>query len=164
VKPLLAVALALMSFSAWGADPRPFVRGSWQEIRQEHSGRPMIVHFWGLTCGPCLVELPQWGEFIRDRPAAEIVMVAADPVVEGAPAIASMLAKAGCSDVESWMFTDPFTERLTYEIDPQWGGELPYTLLVGRDGSTTGILGKADFSQMREWAERQSARAAGGGS
>ena len=163
MKTFLALALALMSFSAWGADPQPFVRGSWQEIRKEHSGRPMIVHFWGLTCGPCLVELPQWGEFIRDRPAAEIVMVAADSVIEGAPAIASTLAKAGCSDVESWMFTDPFSERLNYEVDPQWGGELPYTLLVGRDGSTTGILGKADFSQMREWAEHQSTRTAGGG-
>ena len=28
---------------------------------------------------------------------------------------------------ENWMFTDDFVERLRYEIDPQWHGEIPRT-------------------------------------
>jgi hypothetical protein len=54
------------------------------------------------------------------------------------------------------MFADGFTERLIYEVDPQWAGELPYTLLIGRDGSATTKLGTVDFSEIRNWAGRQS--------
>lgn len=37
---------------------KPFGRGSWNDILRSHAGRPTIVHFWGVTCGPCKVELP----------------------------------------------------------------------------------------------------------
>lgn len=40
---------------------KPFERGSWQQIVHAHRGRPTLVHFWGVTCGPCKVELPQLG-------------------------------------------------------------------------------------------------------
>jgi thiol-disulfide isomerase/thioredoxin len=159
VKAVVALALALISLPAFAADPRPFIRGSWQELRQEHSGRPIVVHFWGLTCGPCLAELPKWGEFIRERPAVDVVMIAADAVVEEPGPLAAALSKAGCSAAESWMFADPFTERLTFEIDPQWAGELPYTLLLAGDGSVSTILGMVDFSEIRNWLNRQAGRA-----
>src|SRR6267142_1069357 len=99
--------LLLLSSSALAEEPQPFVRGSWHELRKEHAGRPMIVHFWGVTCGPCLVELPRWGEFIREKPGVDIVMVAADPVAGEPGIIAGVLAKAGCAPAESWMFADP---------------------------------------------------------
>ena len=144
----------LVAQPAPAGEQRPFVRGSWQELRQEHSGRSVVVHFWGLTCGPCLAELPRWAHFIREQPELDVVMIAADPVVAEPEAIASALAKAGVAAAESWVFADPFTERLTYEIDPRWAGELPYTVLIRSDGAVKGWLGAADFSQLREWADR----------
>ena len=156
------VLLLLLSSPALAEEPQPFVRGSWQGLRQEHAGRPMIVHFWGVTCGPCLVELPRWGELIGEKPDVDVVMVAADPVVGEQKAIAGVLAKAGCAAAESWMFADPFTERLAYEVDPSWAGELPYTMLVGADGSVTAILGDVNFSELRAWVAEQIRRATGG--
>ena len=29
---------------------------------------PRIVHFWGVTCGPCKVELPLLGKFMKEHP------------------------------------------------------------------------------------------------
>ena len=46
---------------------KPFVRGSWQEVLRAHAGRPTLVHFWGVTCGPCKVELPLLGKFMKDH-------------------------------------------------------------------------------------------------
>lgn len=57
--------------------------------------------------------------------------------------------------VESWIFTDPFSERLAYEVDPQWGGELPFTLLIAGDGSVKSITGAVDFLKLRDWANRE---------
>lgn len=154
--------LLLLSSPALAEEPQAFVRGSWQGLRQEHTGRPMIVHFWGVTCGPCLAELPRWGEFISEKPGVDVVLVAADPVVGERKAIAGVLAKAGCAAAESWMFADPFTERLAYEVDPSWAGELPYTLLIAANGSGTAILGEVEFSELRAWVAEQARLAAGG--
>jgi len=63
--------------------------------------------------------------------------------------------KAGLSEIESWRFTDRFTERLEYEIDPNWRGELPLTILLGRNGSVRSILGSVDFSDLCAWVEEQ---------
>ena len=160
----LILVLLLLSFPALAEGPQPFGRGSWQQLRQQHAGRPMIVHFWGVTCGPCLAELPRWGEIIREEQGVDIVLVAADPVIAEKNTVAGVLAKAGCAAAENWIFADPFTERLIYEVDPNWGGELPYTLLVGTDASVTAILGEVNFAELRVWSTAQSKPVTGGGS
>jgi thiol-disulfide isomerase/thioredoxin len=158
VKALLALLLAL-PLTAAAAEPQPFVGGSWTELRHAHAGRPTMVHFWGFTCGPCLTELPQWGQFASGLQDIDMVMVDTDPTVVAAADLAATLAKAGLSRVESWRFADAFTERLEYEIDPQWRGELPYTLLIGRDGTIQPILGAVDFAELRQWSDQQNRRA-----
>jgi thiol-disulfide isomerase/thioredoxin len=155
MKLWLALALALCSLPASASEPLEFGRGSWQELRRAHQGHPTIIHFWGLTCGPCLVELPEWGRFVQATNDADVVMVAADPVPEDPAGLASTLVKAGLSDVESWRFADRFTERLEYEIDPSWHGELPLTILLGRHGAVRSILGPVDFSDLRAWIEQE---------
>ena len=79
---LLAIFVVALLASTGGfakdGDLRPFKRGSWQEIRQAHAGRPTVVHFWGLTCGPCRVEMPQWGKLLRERSDLDLVAIDAD--------------------------------------------------------------------------------------
>jgi thiol-disulfide isomerase/thioredoxin len=154
VRLALAVVYTLIAIlPAHAAEPRPFVQGSWQELRAAHKGRPGIVHFWGLTCTPCLVELPEWGRFERSEPKADIVMVAADPVAIEPADLAAALTKAGLAKIESWRFADPFTERLEYEIDAAWQGELPFTVMLTADGTATTVLGAVDFAALRTWAD-----------
>jgi hypothetical protein len=47
----------------------------------------------------------------------------------------------GIAAAENWTFNDDFVERLRYEIDPRWRGEIPRTLLITRDGSTRQHVG-----------------------
>jgi thiol-disulfide isomerase/thioredoxin len=159
MKWLLGLALSLVSFGASATDLQPFVRGSWGELRAAHKARPMIVHFWGLTCGPCLVELPKWGTFVGQAAGVDVVLIAADPVVVEPADLSAKLTKDGLNGVESWRFADSFTERLEFEIDPHWRGELPYTLLIRSDGTVDRILGAVDFAELQRWIERQGGRA-----
>ena len=101
------------------------------------------------------VDRPAWGRFVHSITNADFVVVAADPVPEEPEQLSATLAKAGLSEIESWRFTDRFTERLEYEIDPNWRGELPLTILLGRNGSVRSILGSVDFSDLRAWVEEQ---------
>jgi thiol-disulfide isomerase/thioredoxin len=148
-----AAALALVSALPPVAI-RPFVRGSWQQIRREHAGRPAIVHFWGLTCAPCLAELPQWGRLLGEQRGTDLVFVAADAVPEEPAHVSSMLTKAALSTAENWMFADHFVDRLVFEVDPEWQGELPITILVAGDGTTSKIVGTVDFAAIRGWIDR----------
>ncbi|MDI1284613.1 MAG: TlpA family protein disulfide reductase [Reyranella sp.] len=152
----LALLLAFVSFGAHAADPQSFERGSWAKLRAAHAGRPTVFHLWGLTCAPCLVELPQWGELVKTRPDLRLVLVAADPQPPEPERVSAALAKAGLGGAESWSFTDRFYERLRFEIDPIWAGELPRTFMIAADGTITALPGVADLAQVRAWLDTQS--------
>lgn len=154
---LLAALLSVVSFrSAEAADPRSFERGSWAKLREAHAGQPTVIHFWGLTCAPCLVELPHWGALQAKRPDLRLVLIAADPVPQDPERLAVTLARAGLDKTESWSFTDRFYERLRHEIDPAWAGELPRTMMIDRSGKATVLPGVADIGQVRAWLDAQS--------
>ncbi|MFO1079390.1 MAG: TlpA disulfide reductase family protein [Reyranellaceae bacterium] len=153
---LIAMLVALASFAtAEAAGPVPFERGSWARLRAEHAGQPTVIHFWGLTCGPCLVELPQWGKLAAARRDLKLVLIAADPLPQPADRVEATLSNAGLAGVESWSFSDRFYERLRYEIDPSWGGELPRTVLISRDGAVTVLPGVADLDHVKRWLDQQ---------
>jgi thiol-disulfide isomerase/thioredoxin len=150
------VALLMLSGSAAiAADLHPFVRGSWKTLRQAHAGKPIVVHFWGLTCGPCLAELPNWTAALKKRADLKLILVDASPFGDEPGEVTAALKKAGLDSQENWLFADSFEERLRFEIDPRWRGEMPYTLLIGRDGKVTGMTGIMDFKKLDAWLDRQ---------
>jgi len=157
---LLALLLAVAASQASADEVRPFVRGSWGEILRAHAGQPTVVHVWGLTCGPCRVEMPQWGKLLSERSDLRLVTVHADLVPGDPVAVAAMLRRAGLAHAENWSFGDSFVERLRFEIDPQWQGQIPITFLIAPDGSTTPIEGMADPADIRAWLDGQAKPAA----
>ena len=82
----------------------------------------------------------------------------ADFVPNEGRAVAAMLSASGLAGVENWTFADGFVERLRFEIDPAWHGELPLTILIGRDGTRTLMDGIADLERVRAWLENQNAQ------
>jgi thiol-disulfide isomerase/thioredoxin len=157
---LAIVATALPAAVASSGEIQPFVRGSWKAIRAAHAGRLVAVHFWGVTCGPCRVEMPVLGRFLKERPDLNLVMINADLVPDAPEAVAAMLTESGLAGVENWIFADAFVERLRFEVSPRWQGEIPLTILVARDGSTTTLEGVADPDTLRRWLDAQKSSSA----
>lgn len=152
---LLVVFLAPAPGSETPPQLKPFVRGSWQEVLRAHAGRPTLVHFWGVTCGPCKVELPVLGKFMKDHDEIDVVTISADLVPDLPAATRSMLEKAGLGPAENWIFNDGFVERLRFEIDPTWQGDIPRTILIARDGTATTIEGSAESQDLENWTAQQ---------
>lgn len=136
---LLALAVLLVALPARAGELRPFGRGSWDQILRDHHGRTLAVHFWSLTCAPCIAEMPEWARLAREGKVT-VVLVATDPIEE-APRLASMLKRKGVEHLENWAFADPFAERLRFEVDRRWRGELPMTRLVQSDGRAESHVG-----------------------
>lgn len=154
---ILGLGILIVSASALGAPPvlKPFERGSWQHVLKDHAGHPTLVHFWGVTCGPCKVELPLLGQFAKEHPEIDVVTISADLVPNLPAATQSMLDKAGLSSTENFIFSDGFVERLRFEIDPAWQGDIPRTILIARDGTITTIEGSAEVADLEKWSAQQ---------
>ena len=103
--------------------------------------------------------MPAWGKLLHERSDLELVVINADLVPNEAGAVTAVLAQTGLATAENWTFGDGFVERLRYEIDPQWQGEIPRTMLIARDGAVTTIEGVADLKEVGGWLEGQRLRA-----
>ena len=154
---ILGLLILIASASAMEAPSalKPFERGTWQHLLRRHVGRPTLVHFWGVTCGPCKVELPLLGQFMKDHPGIDVITISADLVPNLSAATQSMLEKAGLSSAENFIFSDGFVERLRFEVDPNWQGDIPRTMLISRDGAITTIEGSAEIAELEKWSAQQ---------
>jgi len=68
---------------------------------------------------------------------------------------ASALAKSGLAGVETWALAAPFEEKVRFQTDREWMGELPRTRLIARDGSVTYFSRAADFDKIAAWISGQ---------
>jgi thiol-disulfide isomerase/thioredoxin len=152
---ILAAAPFILVSAANAGELKSFVRGSWRSIVEGHAGRSVIVHFWGLTCGPCRAEMPAWGKLFAEKPDLPLVTVNADMVQDAPEDAQEFLSKYGLSNAENWIFDGGFVERLRFEIDPKWQGEIPVTLLIGRDGVTRRIEGSASMPEVSTWLDEE---------
>ncbi len=152
----ILATLGLQSFEA-SAQGRAFSAESFAQIRASHAGRPLIVHLWGMTCGPCLVELPKWGGLLRKRPHMHLVLIQVDQAPQGASE--QTLRSAGLLEAEIWYVPSELDEFLRASIDPKWRGEMPRTLLISPGGEVARIAGAADLEQVTRWLD--SAQAGG---
>lgn len=147
---LCAVAILVVPFSS-RADLQPYEPGQWQSVLASRQGQPLLVHFWGFSCPPCVEELPAWGEFVRAHPRLKAVFIEVDPVPE--EMTRATLAAAGLDGADHRANTAHFDEYFRYEIDPKWFGELPVTLLIDAKGKVRKLRGTADFAVIGRWAK-----------
>lgn len=128
---------------------KPYQAGDWKSITKASNGAPLAVHFWGVTCPACVKEMPQWGQFLKKNPNTKVVFIQVDDVSQDA--IKKMLTKAGLDKANNYYVATPFDERLRYEIDPQWHGETPTTIMIDKVGKATRKTGGIDFQKLQSF-------------
>ena len=157
-RPLLIALLSLMlsaclSCMAQGVGLRHYVPGDWKKLIETRGAGPLVVHFWGVSCGPCLSEMPQWGQFTA-KDTTHVLFVQVDDVSQD---ITSHLAKKMRIDPSPNYFVPvKFDEFLRYEIDSKWQGEIPYTVTIDKHGAQKAYSGLTNFKSLRAWLKKNS--------
>ena len=146
----LLLAGAIFALPAAASEPRPFARGSMQQIIAEHPGRPLIINFWSTECAYCQEELALLSRVARSHPDLRLVLVSTD-LPQNAPLVAQFLVKRGFDPGQTWLFADEYAERLRYDIDRKWYGELPRTYLIGTRTERKAVSGKISAEQIERW-------------
>ncbi|MFU8789415.1 MAG: TlpA family protein disulfide reductase [Methylobacter sp.] len=145
----LFVCLAAFNTTAQAA-PSAFIAGSYQQILASNAGRPFVLVIWSVNCPSCLKEMALLERLHQDKPELKMILLAADEPSE-AEQIQQILAKNQLSGIESWAYADENIQRLQFEIDPAWYGELPRTYFFNKAHQRTGVSGvltKEDYETM----------------
>lgn len=155
---LIAMCFVALSFAPASAaavqEIKPFVRGSYQQIVSARQGKPFIVNFWSLSCGYCKVELAIFKKLAKKYPKLDLVLVSTD-MPEEEKQVAAALAKIALSKAEAWLFADSFADRLRFEVDKKWQGELPRTYFFNANGEANAVSGKFEQKEVEQWIKEQ---------
>lgn len=151
IQYLLGLLLCLSPACSSAAQiAKHFVRGSYQGIVSTHAGKPFIISLWSLDCTYCLEDMVLFGKLSKKYHDLDLVLISTD-TPEQMKEIARTLQKYPLKKAESWVFADSFVERLRYEVDPQWYGELPRTYFYDAKGRVVAHSGKLDYAQIERW-------------
>ena len=153
----IVLALLLVSLRC-AATPelKPFDATSLDRVRATLRGRPFVVALWSVTCEPCREEMPLWRAMRQKYPGVHILLVSAD-APRDRPDVVRFLGRYDPGDVERWLFSDDFSERLRYSVDRSWRGELPRTYFYDAEHHAVFRSGVLDPAETEAWFSRNAA-------
>lgn len=155
IRRLLGLVLLWCWATASGAaadKPKPFVAGSMQEVVTSHAGQPFVFALWSLTCVHCKANLDMFNRLRARHPELSLVLVSTD-TTDDAAAIDATLKRHGLANVPSWVFSDTIVERLRFEIDRRWRGELPRTYFYDAGHPVRAVSGKLEEAEIERWLQ-----------
>lgn len=129
-----------------------FISGSIKEITVARQGKPFILSLWSLTCTHCRDELSVLSGLQKKYPGLDVVLISTDSLEESAE-VDDTLRQFTLSQAQAWVFADPFVERLRFEIDPKWHGELPRAYLYDASHRARAYSGKLNPELLEQWIQ-----------
>ncbi len=103
-------------------------------LRKNESGKFRLVAFWATWCAPCVVEFPEFvamHRMYRQR-EFELVTVSLNRPDEEKDVLGFL--KKQQASMKNWIFGSAARAPLIDAFNPQWQGEVPYTVLIDPEG------------------------------
>jgi len=148
---LLCVLLATFNLFANGQTAlKPFISGSYQQLLANNANNPFMLVVWSVNCSSCLKEMALLSDIQKNSPDIKMIMLATDELSANEQ-IEQILKQHQLDGIENWVFADENSQKLRFEIDPKWYGELPRTYFFDSAHQRTGISGvmsKEDYEAM----------------
>jgi len=147
------IALAILPMIGQADELRPFRSGSMAEMLEARRSQPFLLVLWSVTCAPCREEFAMLRDLRAGLPDLPLVLVSTDDIGDAATA-RNVLAGYGLENAESWIFSDSHAQRLRYEIDPEWYGEMPRSYWYDGAHRREAVSGKLERARVEGWLER----------
>lgn len=153
LKLMVLTVIFVFTSSVVNAEPLPtrsFVSGSISKILASRANQPMMLVLWSVECSPCIRELPVLADLNRKHSNLNLVLIATNGT-SFKHNVEKMLQNHGLENVESWVFAEDNAQRLRYEIDPTWYGDLPRTYFFDKNHQRSSISGTLTSQQIETW-------------
>jgi peroxiredoxin len=106
-----------------------------KKLRENSTGKFLLVNFWATWCGPCVQEMPElqttWRMY-RQRDFDMVTVSANMP--DEKPGVLARLQKLHASS-KNLVFGSTDTDGMQAAFDQEWKAGVPYTILIAPNGS-----------------------------
>lgn len=144
---LLLAALLVCDGQAQESFTKTFNPGSYQQILRENATSPFILAIWSVDCPSCIKDMSVLSEIRHRHPEIKIIMLSTDEP-SATPEVKNILARHALNDLENWVFGGDDAQKLRYEIDPSWYGELPRTYFYSASHTRVGKSGALKIEEF----------------
>ncbi len=151
----VAAVLPLASSSLAGATAASRIAGEvdaagFRSLLIRNRGSVLLVNFWATWCVPCREEYPDLVRLQRELASRgfRILGISTD-FASQRPAVDSFLGTMKPGFPNYWKRSGG-EQAFIESVDREWGGELPFSVLYGRDGTRVKSLsGKHSYADYR---------------
>jgi len=128
---------------------KTFNAGSYQQILSENVNQAFVLAIWSVDCPSCLKDMDVLYTTQQKHPELKIVMLSTDEPIAIAE-VEDILAKHHLIKLDNWIFGNDDAQKLRYEIDPRWYGELPRTYFFTSSHTRVGKSGALKIDELEE--------------
>ncbi len=128
---------------------KPFVPGSYQQLLNDYAGKAFVLVLWSVDCPSCLKDMQLLGSFHGEHPEINMLLLSTDEAT-ALPQMQKLLQDHQLAELPNWVFADEDAQKLRYEIDQNWFGELPRTYFFNQSQARVGKSGALTKQQLLE--------------
>ena len=141
------------SHFSFAYDFMPFDMNTRQVIEKRYIDQPLIISFWSIDCPYCIDDLKKLGKALSKNTNVKLITVCVDGK-ESAKKAERILSQANLPKHEKYQYAEVDEDRLRYNIDPAWYGELPRTYFYDAAHQVTPLSGKISNSFLDKWFKK----------
>ena len=151
----LKTLLLLLVFSnfSFAYEFMPFEINTRNVIEKKYLNQPLIISFWSIDCPYCIDDLKKLGKALSKNTNVKLITVCVDGK-ESAKKAERILSQANLPKHEQYQYAEVDEDRLRYNIDPAWYGELPRTYFYDAAHQVTPLSGKISNSFLDKWFKK----------
>ena len=131
----------------------PFDMNTRKVIEKRYINQPLIISFWSIDCPYCIDDLKKLGKALSKNTNVKLITVCVDGK-ESAKKAERILSQANLPKHEQYQYAEVDEDRLRYNIDPAWYGELPRTYFYDATHQVTPLSGKISNSFLDKWFKK----------
>lgn len=141
------------SHLSFAYDFMPFDMNTRKVIEKRYIDQPLIISFWSIDCPYCIDDLKKLGKALSKNTNVKLITVCVDGK-ESAKKAERILSQANLPKHEQYQYAEGDEDRLRYNIDPAWYGELPRTYFYDATHQVTPLSGKISNSFLDKWFKK----------
>tara|TARA_B110000211_G_scaffold110284_1_gene128060 strand:- start:3032 stop:3538 length:507 start_codon:yes stop_codon:yes gene_type:complete len=130
-------------------DLKLFDVGSFEKIVKEKDKKDHLVILWSFDCPPCIKKLKKVSVLNQQYPEYQLTLINTDGLEEQAR-VKTLLEKYNLLTLDNWIFSDADEEKLRYDIDARWFGDLPRSYFFPIKGKVKRLRGALTSAELLE--------------
>lgn len=153
MKLKIFIFFLFFSHFSFAYDFMPFDMNTRIVIEKRYIDQPLIISFWSIDCPYCIDDLKKLGKALSKNTNVKLITVCVDGK-ESAKKAERILSQANLPKHEQYQYAEVDEDRLRYNIDPAWYGELPRTYFYDAAHQVTPLSGKISNSFLDKWFKK----------